>query len=292
MIVVHASLENNNGLQYMSILRTINSLRSSLLTMEQSIIQPTSSNIRAKLLSVGESFVGFDRALIEEAKRRKARDAQIAAEVSVDLQRLEEEIKAEIKARVDDIRNLQFFTQSAANTMLEDIQQHAVGKLNGIAGVFDKLTTRLVTMERGMQQFKGELPSKLLVDTAALVKETSESRAYLEQLRTVWDQRDNELHLRLAEVEQEISRKSDFSLNIMDHQVASLKADCSELTKPQGASQEEKFREFILSEFAAVKTGIQLEAETRQKADSEILEAIKSYSQALHKSIGESKQPR
>ena len=65
MIVVHASLENNNGLQYMSILRTINSLRSSLLTMEQSIIQPTSSNIRAKLLSVGESFVGFDRALIE-----------------------------------------------------------------------------------------------------------------------------------------------------------------------------------------------------------------------------------
>ena len=244
-----------------------------------------STSLRARLLSVGESFVGFDRALQEEARRRAVKEQQALLEADQDMNRINDDLKVEIRARVEDIRNLQFFAQSAANAMLESLQESTVSRLKSLAGKIDKLSSRIVTLERGMQQFRGDLPSKLLVDTAALVKETSDARAFADELRDVSVKRNAELVSRLAEVSNEISRKSDSTLNLVDHQVAAILVECQELMKPHELSSEEKFREFSLNEFAAVKAGVQLESEARQKSDNEILEAIKFYSDTLNQSI-------
>ena len=75
-------------------------------------------NIKSQLVSVGESFVGFDKALAEEAKRRKAREARDAKYVESAINKLSDEVINEVRARVVDVRDLQKFAEAACNAML------------------------------------------------------------------------------------------------------------------------------------------------------------------------------
>jgi hypothetical protein len=198
---------------------------------------------------------------------------------------LQKAIAKEVKDRVDDVRNLQFLTQSAANAMLERLQEDAMHRLTDLAEKFEKLNTRAVTLERGIKQFKGELPSKLLVDTAALMKETSEAKLQVEEMDTVWLMRDSEIERRIAQVESDLHQSMSHMLSAIEGHMVAISQECEQLCKPQDHSQEEKFREFVLEEFATVKSAVTLESEARQKSDEEILEAIQYYSEALRRHI-------
>jgi hypothetical protein len=244
-----------------------------------------SHSLRARLINVGESFVGFDRAMEAEARRRKQREEEETVELEDEMFRLQKAIGKEVKDRVDDVRNIQFLTQSAANAMLDRLQEDCMKRLTEITDLFEKLNLRVVTLEKGIKQFKGELPSKLLVDTAALVKEVSEARLTLEELDTAWRVRDEQVERRITQIEVDVKRSAEQMLALLDQKMAGVAIECEELCKPQDQSQEEKFREFVLEEFATVKSALMLENESRQRGDEEILEAIQFYSGALQRHI-------
>ena len=242
-------------------------------------------SLRARLLTVGESFVGFDRAMEAETRRRKQREEEEFADFEEDMLRLQKAIAKEVKDRVDDVRNTQFLTQAAANAMLDRLQEDCIARLTAIGEMFEKLNVRVATLEKGIKQFKGELPSKLLVDTAALVKEVSEARLTLEDLDTVWRVRGEEVERRVAQIDGQVSQSADQMLNILGQQMAVTVIECEALCQPQDQSKEDKFREFVLEEFATVKSALMLENDSRQRGDDEILEAIQFYSQALQRHI-------
>ncbi len=229
--------------------------------------------------------MGFDRAMEGEARRRQAREEEETEELEEAMLTVQKGIAKEVKERVEDVRNLQFLTQSAANAMLDRLQEDCMERIKNLGEALEKMNTRVVTLERGIKQFKGELPSKLLVDTAALVKEVSEAKLTLEDLDTTWRTRDEEFERRTTQIETEVARSGEQMLALMDAQMAVIAVECEELCKPQDHSQEEKFREFVLEEFATVKSALMLENDARQRGDEEILEAIQFYSDALKRHI-------
>ena len=54
--------------------------------------------------------------------------------------------------------------------MLERLQKKLMKRMEQIAVALESLAARCLTLERGILQFKGVLPSKLVIDTTALMK--------------------------------------------------------------------------------------------------------------------------
>jgi len=250
------------------------------------------SNIRAQLVSVGESFVGFDKSIAEDAKRRRGREAAEAREIEAALLRLTEEVTNEVRARVYDVRDLQKFAEAACNAMLESIQDNAIRQIAAAAETIEATQGRILTLERAISQFKGDLPSKLQVDAAALFKEAAAAKLAAEQMKGLGRKIEAELAGKLEDMAASATRAIEQSRGIAELRFNEAKTESENLIKPRNCSEEEKFRDFILQEFSAIKTAMVLETEQRQKSDTEILDAIQFYSDALRRSIAESRDRR
>merc|ERR1719473_422583 len=107
----------------------------------------------------------------------------------------------EIKRRVDANKQVQSLTEQLANDMLQRLQASIVVRIEKLAASIESLTLRCTALEKGIAQFRGELPSKLQVDTAALVKEISALRNQMDIDRSARIERDTALLRRLTEVE-------------------------------------------------------------------------------------------
>merc|ERR1712151_108909 len=110
-------------------------------------------------------------------------------------------MNSEIKRRVEANKQVQSLTESLANDMLQRLQSNILVRIEKLASSIETLTLRCTSLEKGISQFRGELPSKLQVDTAALVKEISELRRHMEADRKSRIERDTALLRRLAEME-------------------------------------------------------------------------------------------
>merc|ERR1711972_1077947 len=107
--------------------------------------------------------------------------------------KLEKAMNSEIRRRVDANQQVQSLTESLANDMLERLQSSIIVRIEKLASSIESLTLRCTALEKGIAQFRGELPSKLQVDTAALVKEISELRRHMELDRQARIEKDTQL---------------------------------------------------------------------------------------------------
>merc|ERR1719356_937580 len=126
-------------------------------------------------------------------------------------------MNCEIKRRVGANNQVQNLTETLANDMLERLQSNILVRIEKLAASIESLTLRCTALEKGISQFRGELPSKLAVDTAALVKEISEMRRQMEADRKTRIERDTVLLRRLAEME--------------SHEAAQFEQDSEQLAK-------------------------------------------------------------
>merc|ERR1719231_1423181 len=76
-----------------------------------------------------------------------------------EMMRLEQALNAEIKRRIEANKTVQQMTEELANAMLESLQSRVLSKFEKLALALESLHTRCTTLERGIQQFRGELPS-------------------------------------------------------------------------------------------------------------------------------------
>merc|ERR1712182_121358 len=113
-----------------------------------------------------------------------------------------------------------------------------MGRIEKLSSALDSLTTRCTALESGIASFKGELPSKLSVDTAALIKEIDTLRNNVEQDKKQRNERDTAYLRRIAEVEYGIDSKFE-SGSIMEQQTQSLKTEIASLSRTDESSEEQ-----------------------------------------------------
>lgn len=121
----------------------------------------TLKGLQGKLLQVGESFVGFDKEIEEIARSRRQISQSRFDQLDNQMGELERSVGIEVKKRVDFGRTLQIITEKYANEMLERLQKRITSSMGTLVSALDTLSARCVTLERGLLQFRGKLPSKL-----------------------------------------------------------------------------------------------------------------------------------
>lgn len=243
-----------------------------------------SARLRSELVGLGERFIGFDKVVEEDTLRRKAAEASRVVEVQEGLVKLEKALNAEIKRRVEANKTLQQITEQLANDMLDRVQKKVLRRMERLTVGIESLSTRCTTLERGLQQFKGELPSKLQVDTAALIREIAELKSAMEGDKKHRIERDTQYLKRIAEVEYGIDSKFESGFAVLEQQTQALKQEIANLSRTDDTS-EEQFRAFILEEVSSLKNGLSLGTQARERTDDEIVQAINQYTNALHKGL-------
>jgi hypothetical protein len=243
-----------------------------------------SDKLRSKLVDVGQRFIGFDKVVEEDTICRKDVEHKRIEDARLGLVKLEKALNIEIKRRVEANKTVQEMTETLANGMLDRLQSKILARIEGLTTSLDSLTTRCGALESGISAFKGELPTKLSVDTAALIKEIDTLRNNIEQDKKHRNERDTAYLRRIAEVEYGIDSKFESGFAIMEQQTQALKHEIASLSRTDESS-EEQFRAFILEEVAALKNSLSLAAQAREQTDDEIVQAINQYTNALHKGL-------
>lgn len=243
--------------------------------------------LRNKLVDVGTRFIGFDKVIEEDTLKRRQQEVKKLAAAQEGLIKLERAMNNEIKRRVDANKQVQSLTEQLANDMLQRLQASIVVRIEKLAASIESLTLRCTALEKGIMQFRGELPSKLQVDTAALVKEISELRRQMEIDRQSRIERDTALLRRLAEMESVEATQFDQGAEILQNNFDQLKAEIDGLARTDEASdtRTEKFRAFMLEEIAGMKNTLTISSTARQQTDDEIVQAMNQYTNALQKGL-------
>ncbi|KAF4687452.1 hypothetical protein FOZ60_003976 [Perkinsus olseni] len=254
--------------------------------------EATSERLRSQLLSVGERFIGFDRVIGEEAARRRTSEEHRITDLAETVSRLDKALSDEVRRRTESTNTLTRVTEQMANDMLEKLQNSVIGKLEQVTKLVENLALRTTTLERGMLQLRGELPSKLLVDASALQKEIRELGDRMSSERQLWAERDRRLLERLEEIGTGLERKVANECTAFDQQTAGLDREVEALRKtgnPGGpdyrVTEEEQFRGFLLEELAAIKNGLQLETRARTEADDDIIAGVNQSADSLQRGL-------
>jgi len=222
--------------------------------------------------------------------QRKQKESGKVTGAQEGLVKLEKALNAEIRRRVDANKQVQALTETMANDMLERLQTNILARVERLAASIESLTRRCTGLEKGISQFRGELPSKLQVDTAALVKEISEMRRQMELDKKSRIERDTVLLKRLAEMESHEAAQFDAGANQLTTEVDQLSNQVDSLARTEEVSDNgtEKFRAFIIEEISGMKNTLAVSAQARSQTDDEIVEAMKQYTNALQKGLHQS----
>lgn len=243
--------------------------------------------LRNKLIDVGQRFVGFDKVIEGDTVTRRKTEVQNLSAAQEGLMKLEKAMNSEIKRRVDANKQVQSLTEHLANDMLERLQSNILIRIEKLASSIESLTLRCSSLEKGISQFRGELPSKLQVDTAALVKEISELRRQMELDRKSRIERDTVLLRRLVEMESAEAAQFESGSASLHQGFDQLKNEIDSLARTEEVSDSrtEKFRAFILEEIAGMKNTLAVSAQAREQTDDEIVQAMNQYTNALQKGL-------
>jgi hypothetical protein len=236
--------------------------------------------LRGQLLQLGERFIGFDKLVEAETRKAKRAEAERTEILVSRINELEKSVHGEIRSRAETNKQFQADIESFSNTVFEKMQNRVGKRLERIIGELDMMETRCATLERGQQQFRGEVPSKLQVDTAALIKEMNELRTRLDGDVKIWRAREDavmrKIDLTFKNIMVELEKFENVETDILNK----AKADLSKL----GTNNQTK-QKTIIDEISQIRQSVQLEEENRKFADSEILNAVNSYTGVLQKGL-------
>jgi len=247
--------------------------------------------LRNKLVDVGRCFIGFDKDVENDTIKRRSNDVKKIADAGEQVIRLEKAMNCEVKRRVEANKQVHMLTEHLANDMLERLQSNILVRVEKLAISIESLTLRCTALEKAISQFKGELPSKLQVDTASLVKEISSLRKQAEVDRRGRIERDTSLLRRLAEMDSHEAAQLEKSyadqLRLFQrtkNEIDGL-ARQAEMEKADSEARTDKFRTFILEEIAGMKNTLVVTGQARSQTDDEIVQAMSQYTHALQKGL-------
>ncbi|CDI76042.1 SF-assemblin, putative [Eimeria acervulina] len=242
-----------------------------------------SDRLRMQLSTVGERFAGFKTSIADDSRKRKQIDEQRYQEIKDSIVAVEKTLNQEIKRRVDANKTLQQISEQMANEMLDRLQLRIVKYIESLTVSMDMLITRCESLEKGLAQMKGDLPSKLAQDFAALQREAATLRQAFAAETKNKNERESLACKKLGELQLLVDSKFEAEIAVRQEQLNLIKREVERLVK--GDEAHEQFRAFIMEELMALKNGLALATQAREQSDDEIIQAINQYTTALQKGL-------
>jgi len=243
------------------------------------------SHIREKLKDMHSSFDMLGGSVEEDTRKRREIMKRRNDEMLVSIAKIEKTLSLEIKRRTESVMDTHQNVDQALGTMMSHFQNRILERFERLQGSVDGLGERCSTLERGIRQFKGELPSKLQVETASLFRS-------IKDLTTDFDSDRRQRAERDAQLERQV-QDAEYQVDVKNAQELARFERCSETLQDliEDFSSAEKRPEFaarraeFFGQIHELRERLVEEATTRERTDDRVVQAINEYTTTLHRSL-------
>lgn len=259
------------------------------LAAERPVVETTAGGeteeLRKKLLTLGSTFTGLDKQVEEDARKRREWEEKRSHELLSVLASLEQALSDEANNRELGFIAIRQNVEHRISKMVQHIQGKLSARFGQLSKSVETLSARCSTVERGIQQLKGEVPSKLQVETAAL-KQTilgMASELALESQRTL--EQDEEVLARLEEGQRNVDNQLQKELAQLERRGEALQELIDQLSSSRLDAETQNTRTSIQNSFVELNEAIAQEVSQREAADDKVVQAINEYTSTLHRSL-------
>lgn len=242
-------------------------------------------HLRSKLLGLGSTFQDFDRRVEDDTRRRRELEEQHMQEIVEALSRLEERIGDEANAREEAALMVSDSVGRCLDHMVSSMQASIVDRFKGLGRCILTLADRCSNVERGIQQFRGEIPSKLGVETAALRHDLRRLFADFQADRQRRTGEDAQLLRAVEESERSADARIQQELRQLDRQREALQELIDDLASGEECEAARRQRALAAESVEALEAELAEETGRREFADDQVVQAINEYTSLLHRSL-------
>lgn len=241
--------------------------------------------VRERLLVVGSSFAGFDASVKEDVRRRKAVAEERRHSLLKSMDAIETALQQETQQRADEDRRTHESIQKSLSDMTTGLQSKVSERFDSLTRSVESMHQRCLALERGIQQFQGQLPSKLEVDTSATSRAIKELAAQFEAHRKQTAQKDEHILQSIAEAHFGVDLQVERSLSQMERRTEVLQELIDEVAQEEEKPHRTPFEADVLEQISALKEQLSNESAAREQADDAIIQAMDEYVEVMRRSL-------
>ncbi|CAK9009774.1 unnamed protein product [Durusdinium trenchii] len=241
--------------------------------------------LRKKLAAISTSFAALAKQVDEDARRRKELEASRCQELVAFLGKLEHELMEESQHREEELTDFRQAMNRRLADIIEGLQERLSERFTSLFSTVDSLTDRCCTLELGIQQFKGEVPSQLQVELSSLKEQMKHLIDDFKDEQKRAETQEDALLQRIEEVGFGVDAEMQKELARLERRGEALQELIDQLASPHENAETAQIRALTLQRVAEVRQELQKEATLREAADDEVWQAINHYRATLHRSL-------
>jgi len=241
--------------------------------------------LRGKLLDLGSTFVEFDKRVEDDARRRREIEEHRLRDTLATLSRLEATLAEETRQREEATRGILVTVERLLENMVSRMQGSVLERFQQLSRSVESLCERCSTVERGIQQFRGEVPSKLGVETVALRKNLRRLVADFQADQHQRREEDAQLLRAFEEGEGAIDTRLQQEVAHLERQREALQELIDEFMSAEDREERQRQRDIVQDRLTALESDLTEEASARELADDQVVQAINEYTSLLHRSL-------
>mmetsp|Transcript_41166 Transcript_41166/g.74378 ORF Transcript_41166/g.74378 Transcript_41166/m.74378 type:complete len:261 (-) Transcript_41166:325-1107(-) len=234
--------------------------------------------------SLMDRFSGFEQQMESETRARRDAEESALANVKDTIAKLEKTLNVEIKRRVEANKALQGMFESQMATVQEKLESTCLDRFEQLHASIDAINDRMANVERDFAQSREKYLGDIQEKNAIVAKDVlSLQKDFQNEL----SERQERESLTLAKL-QDADNKAQDSLAKESEVLATRHREILEsLTDSKSVREEndKRFQDYIIEEVAALKNGLVVESQSREKADDDIVVALNHYTQTLQQAL-------
>lgn len=230
---------------------------------------------------IGELVDRFEKlAATREREINARKDAEDNETIRIrdNVTRLQATLNEEVKRRGEAHKALQGMFDSQMATIQDKLEAGLAERLQALHEAVESLNDRVDSVESDFSQSR-ERYIKDIEDKSTMVsKDVAVLQTAFQGERQERKERESIVVAKLKDLGERTAERFSKDLQTLEKQHAELR---EELEVALHEDNDKRFQDHILEEMAALKTGLVVESQTREKADDEIVLAISQYTQAI-----------
>lgn len=239
----------------------------------------------SRLSELAQRFHFIERQVEADTKSRKQTEDSTVENLWLDVQRLDDCISQEAQVRTQKLQDMKRVVLQPKITQAQGKLEAAfLNQLEHVHGLLDAVNDRMASVEKDFQQSRARYIGQMDMEASAIEQDLTEFKKAFQLEQTHRQEREKTFHERLESARVHTAEKLARDDQLADRKYAQLLRDADESVRERDREQQ-KFKEQVDAEIAALKTSISEASKARSQADDDIVAALNHYTKELQQAV-------
>jgi len=240
------------------------------------------SDARGKLASIADKFSGFERQMDVETKARKESEEGNSTALRDNIARLEKTLNSEIKRRVEANKALQGMFEAQMATLQDKLEAGLLDRLDSLHSAVGALNGRVDAVVKDFSQAREQYIRDIEDKSAMVARDAASLQQTLQGERADRKDRETLIISKLKELDARTASRLESERDMCDRKFQELREELDVACRDDG---DKRFQDYILEEMAALKNGLVVETQTRERADDDTVNALHHYTRSIQDAL-------